>query len=148
MLELLPDGVHVVRRVQANRSDAFDAWVNPARLRSWFGPTGTQVVDVSGDLEVGKAYRLRIRHQDGRDDELVWTFREISAPERLVFDWGLGASGGAPVSVVTIAFRDGGSFTEIELWHTAARSDEERQMFAAGWEGCFAGLELILHQVV
>jgi uncharacterized protein YndB with AHSA1/START domain len=147
---MLPDGLRVVRRVRATRDDAFDAWVNPERLQRWFGPVGAKVVAVRGELGVGKEYRLRIRHDDGRFDELVWSFREITPPERLVFDWRVGD---APVadasgSVVTITFRDDGAFTEIELRHTSVQTDQERQMVAAGWESCFVGLEALLHQLV
>lgn len=150
MIEMLPDGLRVVRRVRAERRDAFDAWVNPERLRAWFGPVGTTVVAVHGELRVGNEYKLQVRHQDGRIDELVWSFREIVPPERLVFGWtvGSGPSVVGPQTVVTITFRDGGSFTEIELEHTGVSSDQQRQMFAAGWTDCFAGLEALLHQLV
>jgi uncharacterized protein YndB with AHSA1/START domain len=150
MIEMLPDGLRVVRRVRAARDDAFDAWVNPERLRSWFGPAGARVVAVEGELGVGKQYRLSIRHEDGRVDELVWSFREIVAPERLVFGWSVAAGPVAvqPQTVVTITFREGDTFTEIELEHLGVETDHQRQMYAAGWEGCFAGLQVILHQDV
>jgi uncharacterized protein YndB with AHSA1/START domain len=150
MIEMLPDGVRVVRRVRAARDDAFDAWVNPERLRAWFGPVGARVVAVEGELGVGKEYRLHIRNQDGRVDELIWIFREIVPPERLVFGWSVGAAPAAdlPQTLVTITFRESEAFTEIELEHTGARSEHQRQMFAAGWEGCFAGLDVILHHMV
>jgi uncharacterized protein YndB with AHSA1/START domain len=150
MIEMLPDGLRVVRRVRAGREDAFDAWVNPERLRAWFGPVGTTVVAVDGELRVGEQYRLHVRHEDGSVDELIWSFREIVAPERLVFGWavGSGPSAHSSESVVTIIFRDGGSFTEIELEHTGVQADRQRQMFAAGWSDCFAGLEKLLHQSV
>jgi uncharacterized protein YndB with AHSA1/START domain len=150
MIEMLPDGVRVVRRVRAARPDAFDAWVNPERLRAWFGPVGTAVVAVDGELGVGKEYRLNVRHEDGQVDELVWSFREIVPPERLVFGWtvGAGPSAGGAETIVTITFRDAGSFTEIELQHTEVHADGPRRMFAAGWTDCFAGLERSLHQEV
>jgi uncharacterized protein YndB with AHSA1/START domain len=151
MIEMLPDGLRVVRRVNAGREDAFDAWVNPSRLRAWFGPAGTTVVAVDGELRVGEQYRLQVRHDDGSVVELIWRFREIVPPERLVFGWmvGSGPRVGNVETVVTITFRDGGSFTEIALEHTGEQSDEQRRMFAAGWTDCFAGLEkALLHQAV
>jgi hypothetical protein len=47
MIGLLPDRLRVVRRVRAEREDVFDAWVNPRRLRAWFGPVGATVVAVT-----------------------------------------------------------------------------------------------------
>ena len=150
MIENLPDGLRVVRRVRAPRDDAFDAWVNPQRLPAWFGPRGTTVVAVQGELRVGKDYRLHIRHDDGRRDQLTWTFREIAPPERLVFGWSVGADPKpeASQSIVSITFREAGGFTEIELRHTAVATDQERHMFAIGWQGCFVGLEELLHHMV
>ncbi|HET6871136.1 MAG TPA: SRPBCC family protein [Solirubrobacteraceae bacterium] len=147
---MLPDGLRVVRRVRAGREDAFDAWVNPARLRAWFGPAGTSVVAVDGELRVGEQYRLHVRHEDGSVVALIWSFREIVPPERLVFGWSVaaGPSAGSVETVVTITFRDRGSFTEIALEHTGEQTDQQRQMFAAGWTDCFAGLEALLHQSV
>jgi uncharacterized protein YndB with AHSA1/START domain len=147
---MLPDGLRVVRRVCAARDDAFDAWVNPERLRAWFGPAGTSVVAVEGELGVGKQYRLRIRDQDGHVDDLVWIFIEIVPPERLVFGWSVGAEPAEAQSqtVVTVTFREREMFTEIELEHRGVHIDRQRQMVAAGWEACFAGLEALLHQVV
>ena len=150
MIEMLPDGLRVVRRVRAGREDAFDAWVNPTRLRAWFGPVGTTVIAVDGELRVGEQYRLQVRREDGSVDQLIWSFREIVPPERLVFGWtvGSGPSAGNVETVVTITFRDGGSFTEIALEHTGEHTDEQRQMFAAGWTDCFEGLDALLHQLV
>ncbi|HEY1521091.1 MAG TPA: SRPBCC family protein [Solirubrobacteraceae bacterium] len=150
MIELLPDRLRVVRRVRAGREDAFDAWVNPRRLRGWFGPVGARVVAVEGELAVGREYRLRICHEDGRVDDLVWSFREIAPPERLVFGWsvGSGPAVGRAQTVVTITFRDRGPVTEIELEHSGVQTDQQRKTIASGWTGCFAGLDESLNQVV
>jgi uncharacterized protein YndB with AHSA1/START domain len=150
MIERRPDGLRIVRRVRAAREDAFDAWVNPGRLRAWFGPVGTRVIAVDGELAVGREYRLRVRREDGQVDDLIWSFREIAPPERLVFGWSVGVAppAGASQTVVTITFRELGPFTEIELEHSGVRSEPQREMFAAGWLGCFAGLETSLNQVV
>lgn len=100
MIENLADGLRVVRRVRATRADAFDAWVNPTRLREWFGPRGTRVVAVEGELAVGSDFRLNVQRGDGRIDQLHWRLREIVAPERLVFGWSVGAA--EPESTVTV----------------------------------------------
>jgi uncharacterized protein YndB with AHSA1/START domain len=146
VIEMLPDGLRVIRRVRAPLEDTFDAWVNPERLREWFGPTGSTCVSVNGQLAVGDEYRLAVADPDGSIRELVWRFREIEPPGRLVFGWSVGGSPGSPAeSVVAISFRAAGEWTEIELRHTGAVSDDERGMFRFGWEGCFAGLDAILN---
>jgi uncharacterized protein YndB with AHSA1/START domain len=146
MIENLADGLRVVRRVRATRADAFDAWVNPARLREWFGPPGARVVAVEGELAVGRDFRLNVQRGDGVIDQIHWRLREISAPERLVFGWSLGA--GDPESTVTVTFAAAGEMTEIELVHSGVQTAREREMFATGWDGCFGELEIILHPKV
>jgi uncharacterized protein YndB with AHSA1/START domain len=146
VIEMLPDGLRVKRRVRAPVDDAFDAWVNPERLRAWFGPAGSTCVAVSGRLVVGGRYRLEVVDQAGDRHELMWRFVEIEPPARLVFGWSVGGDPDDPgESLVAISFRPAGAWTEIELRHTGARSESEREMFRAGWEGCFAGLETILN---
>jgi uncharacterized protein YndB with AHSA1/START domain len=146
MIENLADGLRVVRRVRATRADAFDAWVNPARLREWFGSPGARVVAVEGELAVGREFRLNVQRGDGHVDQLHWRLREIVAPERLVFGWSVGAAG--PESTVTVTFTAAGEMTEIELVHSGVQTARERKMFASGWDGCFVGLEATLHPKV
>jgi uncharacterized protein YndB with AHSA1/START domain len=144
MIENLADGLRVVRRVHAPRADAFDAWVNPARLREWFGPPGARVVAIEGELAVGRDFRLDMQRGDGVVAQIQWRLREIIVPERLVFGWSLGA--GEPESTVTVTFATAGEMTEIELVHSGVQTAREREMFASGWEGCFAELDIILHR--
>lgn len=146
VIENLPDGLRVVRRVRATRADAFDAWVNPARLRDWFGPAGTRVVAVEGELAVGREFRLSVQREDGQIAQVRWRIREIVPPERLVLGWSVGAGG--PESTVTLTFTAAGNMTEIELVHSGVQSARQREMFASGWDGCFAGLAAILHSSV
>lgn len=146
MIENLADGLRVVRRVRATQADAFDAWVNPSRLREWFGPRGTQVVSIEGALAVGRDFQLNVQREDGHLDQLHWRLSEIVPPERLVFGWSVGAGG--PQSTVTVTFTAVGEMTEIELVHSGVQTAREREMFAFGWDGCFAGLEATLHRTV
>jgi uncharacterized protein YndB with AHSA1/START domain len=143
MIENLADGLRVVRRVRATRADAFDAWVNPSRLREWFGPPGTRVVSIEGDLAVGRDFQLNVEREDGHLDQLHWRLREIVPPERLVFGWSVGAADRE--STVTVTFAASGEMTQIELVHSGVQTAREREMFASGWEGCFVRLEATLH---
>jgi uncharacterized protein YndB with AHSA1/START domain len=143
MIENLADGLRVVRRVRATQADAFDAWVNPARLREWFGPPGTRVVAVEGELAVGRDFTLKVQHGNGVVDQIHWRLREIVAPERLVFGWSVGAADRE--STVTVTFAASGEMTQIELVHSGVQTAREREMFASGWEGCFVRLEATLH---
>jgi len=122
VIELLPDGLRVLRRVRAPLEDAFDAWVNPDRLRAWFGPAGSTCVSVTGQLAVGGEYRLEVLDPSGQMHELVWRFAVIDPPARLEFGWSVDRSPPAAAEyVVAISFRSAGPWTEIELRHTGLR---------------------------
>ena len=146
MIENLEDGLRVVRRVRATPADAFDAWVDPARVSEWFGPPGTRVVAVEGELAVGRDFRLSVQRENGMIDQIHWRLREMIAPERLVFGWKVGT--GEPESTVTVTFTAAGEMTEIELVHSDVQTARERDMFAFGWDGCFAELATTLHRTV
>ena len=150
MFEPLDGGLRIVRVVHAPCAAVFDAWVNPQRLRSWWGPPGITVIAVRGHLCVGGEYRIAMETADGDPVELVWTFRDISRPSRLVYDWRWTVGAGEPreQSCVTIAFRDLGDRTEIELTHTGIVGDAVRNSHAAGWIGCLDGLDTMVNQVV
>ncbi len=144
MVELLPDGVRVVRTIRARRADVFDAWVDPERLRAWWGPPGVTVTGLDGELRVGGQYRIAMRMPDGGARELVWTFREIAPPERLVYGWRYGGE----ESTVTVLFRDAGDRTEVEIVHTELDDPQTRAGHGDGWVGCLDGLETTLNQMV
>lgn len=136
----------IVRTIRAPVADVFDAWINPLRLRTWWGPPGVTVSDVEGVLLVGEDYRISMIRDGVERIELVWTFREISPPHRLVFDWKWTEGRREPdeQSVVTVMFRQAGPWTEVELTHAGIASPSTRDSHAAGWRGCFDELIAIL----
>jgi uncharacterized protein YndB with AHSA1/START domain len=140
----------MVRRVRATQAEAFDAWVDPERLRAWFGPPGTTVVELEGELAVGGEYRFVLRDQAGDVTDLRWEFHEISPPERLVYGWRIGLGGAlpSPLGVVTVVFREEGEGTEIELTHTGMVDPTYRDHTAAGWVACFEKLQTTLDHLV
>lgn len=149
MFEQLADGLRVVRRLRAPREEVFDAWINPERLRAWWGPPGFTVDDIDADLRVDGRYRIVMRPPDGGIRELVWTFREISPPERLAYTWQWVIDGIAHAEThVTVSFREAGDHTEIELTHVDFVDDADREHHTEGWAGCFSRLDATLNHMV
>ena len=137
--------LRVVRTVHAPRDEVFAAWVDPERLRAWWGPPGIDVVELEHDLRVGGRYRIVMQAPDGERRVLVWRFREIRPPERLVYDWRWDA--GAE-SLVAIRFHDLGDRTEIEITHSGIADEAESAMHEHGWVACLDGLDTILNRMV
>ena len=54
-------------------------------LAQWFGPRGFTSSVPEWDLRVGGALRIVMHGPDGNDYPMKGVFREVVAPERLVF---------------------------------------------------------------
>ncbi len=140
----------LTRRFEAPRRLVFDAWTRPEHLQRWQGaPEGftTTVHDV--DLRPGGAYRICMRSPDGVDHWLKGAYREVVAPERLVFThaW-LGADGmPGPETLVTISFTQLGEMTEVTLRQSGFASVASRDGHAVGWGSMLRRLEGYLAQV-
>jgi uncharacterized protein YndB with AHSA1/START domain len=141
VLEGLPDGLRIVRTIAGERSDVFDAWVAPDRLRSWWGPPGVVVSALDGELRVGGSYRIAMEEPGGDRRVLIWTFQKIVPPSLLVYAWRWddGPEAGSE-STVTVKFRDTARGTEVEVIHTGIADRRVRESHSQGWLGCLDGL--------
>jgi len=125
----------VTERVfDAPRERVYAAFTDPELIPEWWGPRKTTTtVDVM-DVRPGGAWRFVCANPDGSEDGFRGTYREVSAPERVVqtFEWE-----GMPghVIVETATFEDLGGQTKVttnSLFHT---TEERDGMLASGMEG-------------
>ena len=80
--------LRLTRVFNAPRALVFCAWTEAEQMKRWFCPHDHWGVDVEVDARVGGAYRIAMHDTDtGRDHVARGTFREVRAPERLVFTW-------------------------------------------------------------
>ncbi len=77
--------VVITRIFDAPRALVFKAWTDPAQLAAWWGPKGFTNPVCEVNLRVGGRLRIVMRAPDGAEHPMTGIFREISAPERLVF---------------------------------------------------------------
>jgi uncharacterized protein YndB with AHSA1/START domain len=84
--------VNKTRLFPATRERVFRAWTDERELAAWWCPGGYQTEYVHIDLRVGGAYELSMRNPAGSRQRLSGTYRELSAPERLVMTWCLAGS--------------------------------------------------------
>lgn len=74
----------IARTFNAPRALVWDAWTDPQHLMQWWGPKDCKMLSARVDLRPGGTYRYGMRI--GRME--LWgrfVFREVAAPERLVF---------------------------------------------------------------
>jgi len=77
--------VTITRLVAAPRDLVFRAWTEPAHLARWWGPQGFTNPVCEVDARVGGELRIVMRGPDGTDYPMRGVFREVVAPQRLVF---------------------------------------------------------------
>jgi uncharacterized protein YndB with AHSA1/START domain len=83
--EALRREVTITRLLAAPRSLVFAAWTEPQDLARWWGPQGFTNPVCEVDARPGGALRIVMRAPDGTDYRMRGVFREVVAPERLVF---------------------------------------------------------------
>ena len=123
------------RTFDAPRPILFRAWTQPESLVHWFGPQGCTLVSHSFDVRPGGAYRCCLRSADGTDHWLRGTYREILAPERLVFTHGWEAEDGSVANdtLVTVTFAEAAGRTQLTLHQAFFDTVDGRDSHGEGW---------------
>ena len=157
----------LTHQVDAPRDLVFRVWTDREHLLQWFGPKGCPLASATSDVRPGGMMHYAMRLPDGGLMWGKWAYREIAAPERLVFAASFSDEAGgvtrAPfsagwplemLSTVTFDAIDAGR-TSITLRASAHNATElERETFAAahnsmrqGWGGTFNQLDEYLAQI-
>ncbi len=75
----------ISRVLDAPRDLVWKAFTDPERMRQWWGPKGFSVIASKMDLRPGGTYHYGLKAPDGSPMWGKFVFREIVAPERMVF---------------------------------------------------------------
>lgn len=149
----------ISRVVDAPRELVWKAWTEPERMKKWWGPKGAVVLSSKMDFRVGGTYHYEMRY----NNQNMWgkfVYREIAAPERLVFVNSFSDEKGGvtrhPMSptwpiemLTTITFTEQAGKTTITVkWIPISPTEEERKTFDGGhasmkqgWCGTFEQFE-------
>ena len=152
----------ISREFDAPRPLVFSCLTSVEHLRHWWGPKGITIVRSTMDLKAGGIYHYGMQSPDG---SIMWgrmVFREIVAPERIVFINAFSDENGGltrapffdgkwPLEMLTVF-----TFEELDLqrsrftlaWTPENATEEERAVFATnfasagdGWSGSLDKLE-------
>jgi uncharacterized protein YndB with AHSA1/START domain len=142
--------VEIVRVFDAPRALVWQAWTDPKMLAQWFGPRGFNSRVPELDPRVGGSLRIVMHGPDGNDYPMKGIFREVAAPERLVFSNIAIDNEGKHLleGLTTVTFSEQGGKTKMTL-HTYAVGlvPIAKQMLAgmeAGWTQSIDKLEELL----
>lgn len=75
----------ITRTLHAPRDLVWKAWTEPERLAKWWGPEGCAIQVHKLDLRPGGIFHYTMSFPDGGDMWCRFAFREIVAPERIVW---------------------------------------------------------------
>jgi uncharacterized protein YndB with AHSA1/START domain len=126
-----PASVRLVEVFDAPRERVFAAWTEAEQLKRWWGPGRYVTTMAQVDLRPGGRYELML---EPGSMHLVGEFREVVAPERLVYTWRW--ESGVPdrrESLVTVEFHDLGERTELVLLHDNFAGPGPVHIYDAGW---------------
>jgi uncharacterized protein YndB with AHSA1/START domain len=129
----------VISRIfDAPRRLVFEAWTDPMHLARWWGPHRFTIVSCEADVWPGGAWRRTMRAPEGGVIRKHGVYREVVAPERLVFTYVSDNATGnpGPETLVTVTFADIGDKTRLTLRQTFFESVAERDAHRDGWTSC------------
>ncbi len=152
------------RLFDAPREVLWKCFTDPERMREWWGPKGSTVVASNMDFRVGGTYHGAMRDPAGRVMWAKFVYREITPPQRLVWEHSFSDEAGGltrhPLSpswplklLTTVTFEEQpGGKTKLTLrWAPLDATAEEQKTFDAahdgmtqGWSGTFERLTAYL----
>jgi uncharacterized protein YndB with AHSA1/START domain len=122
----------VSRRIEAPPQKIYAAWTDPAKMKHWFGPGGSEVREVEADVRVGGHYRVLMRMPDGAEHEASGVYREVVSNQKLVFTW-TWTSTPERETLVTVLIRADGAGSTITLTHERLFDELDRDNHESGW---------------
>jgi uncharacterized protein YndB with AHSA1/START domain len=135
---LSAEGELVITRIfDAPRRLVFKMWTEPEHLVRWWGPRGFTTISSRMDVRPGGAWSRSMRAPDGSEHCKHGVYREIVAPERLVFTYVTDDPKGnpEPETLVTVSFADIGGRTRLILHQAVFQSIAMRDDHRRGWTG-------------
>jgi uncharacterized protein YndB with AHSA1/START domain len=105
----------LTRLVNAPRERVFAAFTDPRQLPQWWGPDGFTTVTREIDVRPGGLWRFVMHGPDGTDYDNRIRYREIVAPERLVYAHDSDVENDPNGFEVTVTFEAEGDRTRVTM---------------------------------
>ena len=125
--------IRIERIFDAPRDRVFAVYTDPELIPEWYGPRTRPRSSTRWTSRPGGSWRFIMRDSDGNESGFRGTYREITAPERIVqtFEWE-----GMPghVSVETATFEDLGDRTKVTTTSIFHTTEERDGMLGSGME--------------
>jgi uncharacterized protein YndB with AHSA1/START domain len=139
----------ITRVFAAPRALVFGTWTNPRHAVRWWGPRDCPAIRLEMDVRPGGAWRGCLRStESGKDLWQRGVFREVVAPERLVFTFAWEEEGERGLeNLVTVTFAEQDGKTLMTFRQVPFQSIAERDGHRYGWTSTFDRLDQDLAQL-
>jgi uncharacterized protein YndB with AHSA1/START domain len=134
-----PVEVILTRVFDAPRELVWKAWPEPQMMARWWGPKGFTNPVCEMDVRAGGKILIHMQGPDGTVYPMTGTFREVVAPERLVFDdAAVDLDGNVQLEgTTTVTFEEQGGKTKLTVrssaWAVAPIGNEMLKGMNEGW---------------
>jgi uncharacterized protein YndB with AHSA1/START domain len=142
--------LNLTRVFDAPRALVFKAWTDPKHVAQWWGPGGFTNPICEIDARPGGEMRIHMRGPDGTIYPMTGTFKELVAPERIVFQTAaLDPNGKAMFEVLTtVTLTAQGRKTKLTLNAKVLTMTAAAPQYLAGMEmGWTQSLERLAQHV-
>ena len=137
--------LRMTRTIKADQQAVWDAWTQPEQMKNWTCPDPMGAVEVEADLRIGGAFRI-VMEVEGNKHIAFGTYREIDAPNRIVYTWDWEDPETAMgETVVTVDFLAKGDSTEVVLVHSGFPAVEAKESHEQGRGACIVRFEGLFH---
>ena len=129
----------ITRVFGAPRELVFEAWTDPAQIACWWGPKGFTTVSYDMDVRPGGAYCFCMRSPQGADYWKQGVYREVVAPERLVFTFAWVSADGSlgQEMLVRVTLAAEGNKTRMTFRQGPFETVDKRDDHRRGWTSTF-----------
>jgi uncharacterized protein YndB with AHSA1/START domain len=128
----------VTRVIDAPRALVFKAWTQPEHAARWWGPQGFTTESCQIDARPGGGFRSSMRSPTGSLHTKRGVYREVTAPERLVFTFAWEDAAGNPQHemLITVTFEAVDARTRLTLHQALFETASLRDEHFIGWTSC------------
>jgi uncharacterized protein YndB with AHSA1/START domain len=142
----------------APRALVFEAWTDPEKLKHWYAPDGCTIEFKSLDATQGGSFHSCIHDPVHGDCWIKGLYKEVTAPEKLVFSMIISNENGDDVRSIeagkpedwpeeiltTVTFTEIGKQTKLTIHQTVSEAEAKQTGAYQSWIKMFNKLEAII----
>lgn len=154
-LSSMDKDILIIREFDAPRDLVFKVWTDPDYLKNWYAPEGCEIEISQFEFKTGGKFLHCIYNEAVHDCWCTGIFREIKAPEKIVYDISVSDKNGKPArpvdvgmdpewpatTTVTVVFESLGDKTRVTLHQAVSENLAKRTGAYPSWLSMFDKLE-------